>query len=320
MRKEEIITYLKENDSTVLSFPNRNNSWGSEKWRGNCSGWIIAFLVWKYNVQKMAELFAGSGTGSDVCKDMGIPYIGADLNPNPVRNDIICCNAITDDVPEEFLDADFLFMHPPYSSLCNISWAGKNYPDPTGELRKADLGNMGWDNFIREMNKITMKFYAAMQNGGRIGMLVGDVRRNGHFYSMLTDLVKPGELEQIIVKVQHNTVSQRANTVYAHKNFVPIAHEFLLVFKKTSPYMIDFQLPVKRQIDIRDSKTATWRDVVIAAFRKIGKSATLFQIYSEIEGHEKCKSNENWKAKVRQVLQVSGLFENIDYGEWKMIA
>lgn len=318
MKREEIERFLQKNDSTVLSFPNRNNEWGSSEWRGNCTGWIHAFLIWKYHVSKMAELFAGSGTGSDVCKDMGISYIGADLNPMPVRKDIICVNAITEDVPVQFLDADFLFMHPPYSSLCNISWAGKFYADPTGELKKADLGNMDWQEFIKTMNSIIMKYYSSLMNGGRMGMLVGDVRRKGHFYSMLTDLVKPGELEQVIVKVQHNTVSQREDIAYAHKNFVPIAHEYLMILKKVAPYMIEFQLPTLHKLDIRDSKTATWRDVVVAAFRKIGENATLEQLYSEIEGHKKCESNENWKAKVRQVLQLSDLFTNVDYGQWKI--
>ena len=36
----------------------------------------------------MAEVFAGSGTTYDVCKDMNVAYTGIDLNPNPPRNGI----------------------------------------------------------------------------------------------------------------------------------------------------------------------------------------------------------------------------------------
>lgn len=82
MEKEKIIQELQKHDSTILNFPDRG-PWGSSSYRGNCSGWIHAFLVWKYQVTKMAELFAGSGTGYDVAKDMGIAYSGADLNPIP---------------------------------------------------------------------------------------------------------------------------------------------------------------------------------------------------------------------------------------------
>ena len=75
MNRNEIIARLMENDSTVLSFPDRG-PWGDQKYRGNCSGWYQAFLIWKYKVKKFAELFAGSGTGFDVAKDMKIDYVG----------------------------------------------------------------------------------------------------------------------------------------------------------------------------------------------------------------------------------------------------
>ncbi|MFR3809026.1 MAG: hypothetical protein ACLTX3_08760 [Lachnospiraceae bacterium] len=107
MEKEKIIQELQKHDSTILNFPDRG-PWGSSSYRGNCSGWIHAFLVWKYQVTKMAELFAGSGTGYDVAKDMGIAYSGADLNPIPVRPGILQNDATRDMVPESFLDADFL--------------------------------------------------------------------------------------------------------------------------------------------------------------------------------------------------------------------
>ena len=119
MQRKEIEKTLENHDGTILSFPDRG-PWGDKKYRRNCSGWIQAFLIWKYRVERLAELFAGGGTGSDVAKDMGIFYVGADLNPNPVRNDIISCDAIKDEVPEEFLGADMLFMHPPVSLLHKV--------------------------------------------------------------------------------------------------------------------------------------------------------------------------------------------------------
>lgn len=208
MNRNEIIAKLQENDSTVLSFPDRG-PWGDNRYRGNCSGWYQAFLIWKYKVQKLAELFSGSGTGYDVAHDMGIKYVGADLNPRPVRPGILCVNAVSDEVPIEFTDADFLFFHPPYGKEIQIPYAGSMYPDPTGELSKNDLGQMPWETFIKALNNIVMKYFSAMQAGAKMGILMGDVRRNGHVHSMLTDIVKPGELEQIIIKMQHNTCSQK---------------------------------------------------------------------------------------------------------------
>lgn len=312
MNKNEIINELQKHDSTLLSFKDRG-PWGDNRYRGNCSGWIQAFLVWKYHVSKLAELFSGSGTGYDVCKDMGIDYVGADLNPNPVRPGILNVNAITDDVPEEFTNADMLFMHPPYGAEIKIPYAGSMYADPTKELSKSDLGQMPWEKFMKELNAVIMKYYSAMAPGSRMAVLMGDVRRGG-LHSMFTDIVKPGELEQVIIKAQHNCVSD--GRTYQSRNFVPIVHEYIMVLKKYSPYFISYQIPLKKEMDIRDCNCATWRDVVAATLKKLGGRASLAQIYSEIDGHKKCESNANWQAKVRQVLQSFNIFTHVQNGVW----
>lgn len=319
MLRTDIEKELMKNDSTVLSFPNRGSRWGSNQYRGNCSGWIHAFLIWKYQVQKMAELFSGSGTGYDVAKDMGIKYVGADLNPNPVRPGILNVNAITDEVPNEFFDADMVFMHPPYGAEINIPYAGSMYPDLDGSLSLSDLGQMPWDKFMRTLNEVIIKYYTSMESGSRMAILMGDVRRNGKCHSMLTDIVKPGQLDQIIIKMQHNCVSN--GRTYAAKNFVPLVHEYIMVLKKIAPYIINYQLPQAYEMDIRDSvKTATWKDVVASVCRKYNRPVSLTEIYSEIQGHKKCSTNENWQAKVRQTLQLYPIFSHVSEGKWQMTA
>lgn len=316
MDKEKIIAELQKHDSTILSFPDRG-PWGDNKYRGNCSGWIQAFLIWKYGIQKFAELFAGSGTGYDVCKDMGIDYIGADLNPNPVRANILTVNAVTDEVPQEFYGADMLFMHPPYGAEIRIPYAGKMYHDPTGELSKFDLGQMQWETFIKVLNKIIMNYYSALKNGAYMSVLMGDVRRNG-LHSMFADIVKPGQLEQVIIKTQHNCVSN--SRVYSARNFVPIEHEYIMVLKKIMPYIIQFQLPQKFETDIRDSKQATWASVVYAVIEKNGGSITLTHLYEELQNHKKAKANPHWKEKIRQTLQIYDMFVSDSHsrGVWKL--
>ena len=316
MTRQEIEEELKKHDSTILSFPNRG-PWGNNSYRGNCSGWIQAFLIWKYHVEKLAELFSGSGTGYDVAKDMGIKYVGADLNPTPVRPGILNVNAVTDEVPEEFYGSDMLFMHPPYGAEIKIPYAGSMYKDETGLLSKSDLGQMPWDTFMKTLNKIIMKYYAGMESGSRMAVLMGDVRRNG-FHSMFTDIVKPGNMEQVIIKAQHNCVSD--GRTYQSRNFVPIVHEYIMVLRKLAPYLINFQLSRDYETDIRDSETATWKDVVFATLKKLNKNASLKEIYSEIEGHKKTKGNNNWEAKVRQTLQQSNLFTHVSEGVWAIAA
>lgn len=318
MRKEEIEARLRANNSTLLSFPDRNNDWGENSYRGNCTGWIHAFLIWKYKVKKMAELFAGSGTGSDVAKDMGIGYIGADLNPIPKRSNILTVDAIKDDVPDQFRDADLLFMHPPYSSLIGIDWAGKAYPDPTGELKKEDLGNMPWREFMHELNMIIMKYYAAMPgDGSRMAVLMGDVRRHGRCYSMFADIVKPGQLEQVIIKAQHNCISDGRK--YANADFVPIVHETLMVIKKIEELMISFNFPSEFSMDIRDSANATWKDVVLAVIRS-KKRGNLNDLYEALANHKKARSNPHYKETIRKVLQqlrAAGYVRPTSAGLWE---
>lgn len=54
MKKEEILEVVRSNEGTVLSFPDRG-PWGNNQYRGNCSGYIHAFLIDQYNVDFMAE-------------------------------------------------------------------------------------------------------------------------------------------------------------------------------------------------------------------------------------------------------------------------
>lgn len=316
MNRQEIEAYVASKNSTVLDFPDRG-PWGNNRCRGNCSGWIIAYLIWRYGVKSLAELFAGGGTGSDVCRDMNVPYIGADLNPNPVRNNILTVNAVMDEVPDQFRDKEMLFMHPPYGAEIGIPYAGSMYMDPTGELAISDLGQMPWKDFMRTLNEVIMKYYAAMAPGSKMAVLMGDVRRNGVYYSMFNDIVMPGTVLQTYVKMQNNCVSD--GRTYNNR-FTPIQHEMMYVIEKAlNAYLINYKLPVEKEMDLRDSTSATWKDVVYAVMHKFKEDTSLEKIYHEIEGYRKCQSNPHWKDKVRQTLQ-SGPFVSSKRGVWAIAA
>lgn len=44
MNRKNIEKVLEANDSTILSFSERG-PWGDRKYRGNCSGYVQAFLI-----------------------------------------------------------------------------------------------------------------------------------------------------------------------------------------------------------------------------------------------------------------------------------
>lgn len=43
---------------------------------------------------------------------------------------------------------------------------------------------------------------------------------------------------------------------------------------------------------------------------------TLQELYNEVNGHKKCKTNPHWQEKIRQTLQNNNIFKNVDRGVW----
>ena len=135
-------------NSSIISFPERGDGWGDKSYRGNCSGYVYKSLIEQYKVSSLGEVFAGSGTGSDVCREMNIPYVGLELNNNFIREDIISgFNALCDEIPQEFYGKDMVFMHPPYGKEINIPYAGAEWDKDSFiqakgyDPAKADLGS-----------------------------------------------------------------------------------------------------------------------------------------------------------------------------------
>lgn len=320
MDKSTILQELERHTDTVLSFPNRG-PWGDSRYRGNCSGWIPAFFINKYKVKKLAEVFAGSGTTYDVCKDMGVQYVGIDLNPNPTRDGIIAMDILDDtvDLPNGFYDADMVFLHPPYPSINDVRYAGHMWKDLDGSGKLHDIQEMSFEDGMRSVNHAIIRAYNAMPKGSYEVCLVGEIRSHGQYRSMMQNLSIPGILHQTFIKIQHNTVSGRRN-YSCNNDYALTGHEMIAVIKKPSGYELSIVIPRRYTMDIRDSKMATWKDVVMAAVRNLGGTQKNSDIYLEIENHEKAARNPNWRAKVRQTLQVlsqAGLIVHVAEGQWR---
>lgn len=300
---------------SIISFPNRGK-WGNSKYRGNCSGYVQKALFEQFHTKEVTDPMAGSFTTRDVADDMGIISHCYDLSQG--------FNALLDEIPEEACSSDTWFWHPPYSSVINIPYAGSMWDDKAFEKKFGynpkpyDLGQMDWDEFVNAMNKCMMKFYSAMDTGARMCVLMGDIKRNGVCRSMLRDIAQPGVLENIVIKAQHNCVSD--GRTYSNKNFIPIVHEYIMILKKMAPYVLDFTMAKRYKLDIRDSRDVTWREVVAAVLNKIGREATLEEIYSEINGFKKCETNVHWREKVRQTLQNYKMFSSAGRGVWCLVA
>lgn len=290
--------------TTVLSFPERG-PYGKSSYRGNCSGYIQKALFEFFKPNKVGDFMAGSNTTGDVCEELGIDYLTLDLNPELGGFDII-----NDEIPESF---DFIFSHDPYHDIIKYSgnvW-GKE-PDPR-DLSRCKT----YEEFINKINIAHAKMYNALRYGGHLAILTGDIKRKGVLYSLIKDMQWYGLPIQHIIKVQHNCYSDNIN--YSGK-FIPIVHEHLLVFKKNDHYIIRCTIVKTVDIDTRLSKKISWHTVILNAMEKLGGRATLQQLYAEIDGHYKTRTNKHWKEKIRQVLRTYKDFRNIDRGVYELVS
>ena len=285
---------------TILSYPTRGVG-GDPKYRGNAAPQIFQDVVGWVKPKKVFIPFRGGGTEADVCERLGINHLALDLNPAYGGWD-----ALNDDVPES---SDLVYCHPPYHNMVVYSgevW-GQN-PDPRDLSRCAT-----YEDFISKWNGIQAKLMSSLRKGGYLAVLVGDYKKNGRLYSIQKDMAWLGTPVQVIIKQQHNCWSDKK--VYAG-SFIPIQHEYLLLFRRDDAYCIPVRVVKTVDIDLRTKVKQTWRDVVHSALEALGGHSTLDKLYAEIEGHAKCNDNPHWKEKIRQTLQRCVDFINTSRGEW----
>ena len=286
---------------SVVSYPDRG-VYGDSRYRGNCSGELIKDLLQLYKPQKFIEVFAGGGTGYDVARSLGMTNsLHLDLNPRWGG-----FNALSDEIPA---GADFIFSHPPYHSM--VQYSGNMW----GEAHPDDLSRCAtYEEFIHKLNIVNCKIYNALRKGGRHAMLIGDMRKNGQYYSMIKDLCWYGDLESHVIKVQHNCDSDRKK--YSNASFIPIKHEHLLIFRKGEIWAVNLRVTNTEKRSLKDSKLATWRDLVSSALESLGGNASLKSLYDTLADTIKAKGNPNWQAKIRQTLQLHDEFKPLARGVW----
>ena len=149
-----------------------------------------------------------------------------------------------------------------------------------------------------------------------MAVLVGDIKKKGKLFSMIFELIKPGTLENVIIKAQHNCLSDSRN--YGGR-FIPIVHEYVLLLRKGTPLAVPLLISHRVEGDMRDMPGTTWRDIVAGVLEFCNGSASLEEIYRHVEKHERAKKNQWWREKVRQTLQINPkTFIKTDRGVWRL--
>lgn len=292
---------------SIVSYPDRG-SYGRNTYRGNCSGLLIKDLIAQYRLRGLSDFMVGSGTTEDVVREAGLRGDFADLNRG--------FDMMSQDIPAR---AENIFWHPPYHDM--IVYSGKQY-DPAAVERQTGLSAetiladdlsrcASWEEFVRKMNYCMFKQFSALEKGGRMFVLVGDMKRHGRLFSMIRELACPGTMENIIIKAQHNTWSGRQD--YSG-NFVPIVHEYLLVTKKDAGLIVPVTWGEGNDYDMRSFRDQSWRDLVHAIVEDAGGRMTLAGLYDALRDSAKAKANAHWKEKVRQTVQDIRYFTRTERG------
>ena len=295
--------------TSIVSYPVRGEG-GNNRYRGNCSPKLIEDLIRFFKPQEICDYMCGSGTTRDAADKCGIKSHIYDLHSG--------FDLLNSEIPER---PQFIFWHPPYWDIIKYSdvmYKASDVEKKYGyDPRKSDLSRIqDWDKFVEVMNYAMMKQFAALEKGGRMAVLMGDIKKRGKLYSMLSEIIKPGTAENILIKAQYNCFSD--NTEYSG-NFIPILHEYVLIVRKDNPLLVPIITTKKLELDIRDMRGATWRDIVAAVLEDEGRSVPLSVLYEKIEPYKKARQNQWWKEKVRQTLQLyPDHFESTQRGMWQL--
>jgi len=194
--------------TSIVSYPNRG-PWGDNRYPGNSSGYLLIDLCATYAPQTVLDPMEGGGTSRDVCADMRIAYQGYDLHSG--------VDSLHDQIGDGY---DLIFWHPPYHDM-------KIYSDDPRDLSRA--GSLA--AFGALLRAGYWRFFDLLTPGGRLAILIGDLRRQGRYEPLTSDVARldRNHIEGIIVKAQHNVSSNR--TQYGG-TFVPILHETLTIFRR----------------------------------------------------------------------------------------
>ena len=293
--------------TSIVSYPERGEG-GNNRYRGNCSPKLIEDLIGFFKPNEICDYMCGSGTTKAAADKCGIQSKLYDLHSG---FDIM--NSEIKERPE------FIFWHPPYWDIIKYSDVMYKASDVQARYgydpRKLDLSRIpNWEQFVEAMNYAMMKQFASLEKGGRMAVLMGDIKKRGKLYSMLAEIIKPGTLENIIIKAQHNCFSD--NTQYSG-SFIPILHEYVMIVRKDTPLLVPVIVAKEIKADIRDMAGATWRDVVAAVLEECTEAVTLTYLYEQIEPHKKAQNNKHWREKIRQTLQINpNHFHHTDRGMW----
>jgi len=214
-RKDLISRHLKSRGhlKSIVEYEERG-PWGDNKFRGNCSGYLLVDLIDYFEPKSVLDPMEGSGTTGDVCFDMGdIHYKGLDL--------VTGFDLVQDNIGEEF---DFIFWHPAY-------WSAIDYDiDHPNNLSRCKT----YKEFLEKLKICMNRLVGSLNPGGHLAILYGDGRHQGKYYSTHSDIISFDliPLDVVLIKLRERTRERSHLFNYGAGKFVPTVHEYVLIFER----------------------------------------------------------------------------------------
>lgn len=190
---------------------------GDRRYPGNCSGELIKDLLRYFGAQRVLDPMTGSGTCRDVCAELGIECVSADI-----REGFDACDPASYTGLGTF---DFVWLHPPY-------WRQKLYTQDLRDLSTAPTLNY----FLFRYEKLLRNCAAVLAPGGKLAVLMGDYEdREAGFVPLVYHTKRLGFEAGLaqhctdIIRFSHGASSGKK--VY-RSSFIPGLHDTCVVLQK----------------------------------------------------------------------------------------
>ena len=201
---------------------------------------VLCELVYKWNKSKrVLDPFAGGSVRGIVASRCGCEYTGIDLREEQIQENEKQCEGllpkphyIIGDAIEELEKLeqgsyDTVFTCPPYFDMEQYS------DDPR------DLSNLRWSEFEEKLGTIIRKAETLLVGGGRMIIVIGNIRDKKGYYLDLCGTVKRAASEKLrlfneLIMVNHiGSKALAANRIFQSSNGKIIScHQNIFVFEK----------------------------------------------------------------------------------------
>jgi hypothetical protein len=201
--------------TSIHATPGRGD-YGDPAYRGNCSGLLIRDLLVFYGAKRALDVMEGGGTCRDVCRELGIEYVGRDLKSG--------FDATRAELYRGLGKFDFIWLHPPY-------WNMVRYNAGDGRCLSSAPGVR---QFVTQLRSVFRNCRGVLAEGGKLAVLMGDGKHEGRYLGLPFRTLNAAAAEGYwlaapeIIRFSHGATSSGRTYRTA---FIPRLHDVCLVLE-----------------------------------------------------------------------------------------